>query len=70
LAYEVWTPLSEYDEVKDISAVMDRKLEAIRCYCSQLGQFQYERAVRGLNEYRGALAGRCQYAEVFRLMTE
>jgi len=70
LAYEVWTPLSEYDEVKDISTVMERKLEAIRCYRSQLSQFQYERAARGLNEFRGALAGRCQYAEVFRLMTE
>jgi N-acetylglucosamine malate deacetylase 1 len=66
LAYEVWTPLSEYDEVKDVSAEMDRKLAAIRCYRSQLGPFQYERAARGLNEYRGAMAGRCHYAEVFR----
>ena len=66
LGYEVWTPLSEYDEVKDISTVMERKLEAIRCYRSQLGPYQYDRAARGLNEYRGAIAGRCLYAEVFR----
>jgi LmbE family N-acetylglucosaminyl deacetylase len=64
--YEVWTPLSQYDQVKDISAVMERKLAAIRCYGSQLGSYQYERAARGLNEYRGALGGHCPYAEVFR----
>jgi N-acetylglucosamine malate deacetylase 1 len=66
LAYEVWTPLAEYDKVTDISAVMERKLEAIRRYRSQLGGFPYDRAARGLNEFRGALAGRCRYAEVFR----
>ena len=70
LGYEVWTPLAEYNEVMDISGVMERKLEAIKRYRSQLGHFQYERAVRGLNEYRGALAGRCPFAEVFRLLTE
>jgi LmbE family N-acetylglucosaminyl deacetylase len=67
--YEVWTPLAEFDEVKDISAVMERKLDAVRRYQSQLGYFQYERGVRGLNEYRGAMAGHCQYAEVFRQLT-
>lgn len=70
LGYEVWTPLAEYEEVKDISGVMERKLEAIRCYRSQLGYYQYERAVRGLNEFRGAMAGRCDFAEVFRLLTD
>jgi LmbE family N-acetylglucosaminyl deacetylase len=66
LGYEVWTPLSEYNEVQDISAVMERKLEAVRCHRSQMGEYHYERAVRGLNEYRGVMAGRCRYAEVFR----
>ncbi len=70
LGYEVWTPLAEYDEVKDISGAMERKLEAVKLYRSQLGYYQYERAVRGLNEYRGAMAGRCQFAEVFRLLTD
>src|SRR5262245_1346429 len=63
--YEVWTPLQEFDEVEDISAVMDRKLRAVRCYRSQLDHFHYDRAVQGLNQYRGCLAARVAYAEVF-----
>jgi LmbE family N-acetylglucosaminyl deacetylase len=66
LAYEVWTPLASYDHVEDISAAMRQKLAAVRCYRSQLQGFRYDRAVRGLNAYRGALAGRCRYAEVFQ----
>jgi LmbE family N-acetylglucosaminyl deacetylase len=66
LTYEVWTPLSEFDEVKDITPVMARKLRAVRCYRSQLAGFRYDRAVRGLNQYRGALAAQCRYAEAFR----
>ncbi len=63
--YEVWTPLTDYDEVADITAVMRQKLCAVRTYESQLASFAYDRAVRGLNQYRGALAGKCRYAEVF-----
>ena len=66
LAYEVWTPLGEHDHVEDITPVMIEKLRAVRCYRSQLGHFRYDRAVRGLNEYRGNLAARCRYAEVFQ----
>jgi LmbE family N-acetylglucosaminyl deacetylase len=66
LTYEVWTPLSEYDQVTDVTQVMARKLRAVRCYRSQLAGFHYDRAVRGLNQYRGALAAQCRYAEVFR----
>lgn len=64
--YEVWTPVAEYDRVEDISPVITRKLKAVRCYTSQLSGFRYDRAVRGLGQYRGALAGRCHYAEVFQ----
>ena len=67
-AYEVWTPLAEFDHVEDISSVMRRKLRAVRCYRSQVGHFRYDRAVRGLNLYRGALAARCRFAEVFRCL--
>jgi N-acetylglucosamine malate deacetylase 1 len=66
--YEVWTPLSLYDHVENISAVMPRKLRAVRAHRSQLAEFNYTRAVRGLNEYRGELAGRCRYAEVFQTL--
>jgi len=64
--YEVWTPLSEHDRVEDITAVMPRKLRAIRAHRSQLGEFNYERAVRGLSQFRGELAAKCRYAEVFQ----
>jgi LmbE family N-acetylglucosaminyl deacetylase len=64
--YEVWTPLSEHDHVEDITAVMPRKLRALRAHRSQLREFNYERAVRGLNQFRGELAAKCRYAEVFQ----
>lgn len=65
LAYEIWTPLSAFSVVEDIGEVMERKLDAIRCYASQNGHFDYVAAASGLGQYRGALAGRCRYAEVF-----
>jgi len=64
--YEVWTPLAEYDHVEDITGVMRRKLRAVRCYASQTAHFRYDRAIRGLGQYRGVLAARCRYAEVFQ----
>jgi N-acetylglucosamine malate deacetylase 1 len=67
-AYEVWTPLGEYDHVEDISRVMPRKLRALRAHCSQLREFNYLRAVRGLNQFRGALAAKRPYAEVFQAL--
>jgi LmbE family N-acetylglucosaminyl deacetylase len=69
LAYEVWTPLAEYDEVEDVSIVMAQKLRAVRCYQSQLQTYRYDRAIRGLNQYRGIMAARCRYAEVFQHVT-
>ena len=68
-AYEVWTPLSEYDHVEDISRMMTRKLRALRAHRSQLKHFDYRRAVIGLDQFRGALAGRCRYAEVFQTIS-
>jgi N-acetylglucosamine malate deacetylase 1 len=65
-AYEVWTPMEHYDWPEDVSAVMARKLQAVRCYRSQLGTFRYDDAVEGLGRFRGCLAARCEYAEVFR----
>jgi LmbE family N-acetylglucosaminyl deacetylase len=65
-AYEVWTPLPAYDHVEDISAVLPRKLRALRAHKSQLREFDYVRAVSGLNQFRGALAARCPFAEVFQ----
>jgi LmbE family N-acetylglucosaminyl deacetylase len=69
LGYEVWTPMSRYDHVEDVSGVYDRKLAAVRRHASQVADFAYDRAVAGLNAYRGALAARCDYAEVFQSLT-
>lgn len=68
-AYEVWTPMSAHDHVEDITGVMPRKLKALRAHRSQLKEFNYARAVRGLNAFRGELAGKCRYAEVFQTVT-
>lgn len=64
--YEVWTPIAEYQHVENITKTMPRKLRALRQHASQLQEWDYARAVKGLNEYRGAMAGRCRYAEVFQ----
>jgi LmbE family N-acetylglucosaminyl deacetylase len=63
--YEVWTPLTRYEHVENITAEFPSKLRALRAYRSQLDEFDYERAMRGLNQFRGALAGKCRFAEVF-----
>jgi LmbE family N-acetylglucosaminyl deacetylase len=64
-AYEVWNPMTRHGWVEDVSAVMARKLRAIRCYRSQLDQMRYDRAARGLALYRGAMAAGSRYAEAF-----
>ena len=63
--YEIWTPIGDPDCVIDISEHMPRKLEAIRCYKSQLEYWPYDRAIEGLNAYRGAMLGGFTFAEVF-----
>ena len=65
LGYEVWTPLPRFDHVVDVTHVFPEKLAAVRAYASQLEAFAYDRAVIGLNQYRGALAAHCDFAEVF-----
>ena len=64
--YEVWTPMAEHQHVEDITPVMACKLRALRRHRSQTASWPYVRAVRGLNEFRGAMSGRCRYAEVFQ----
>lgn len=63
LAYEVWTP-SWPNAVVDISAVAERKAEAIRLYASQMEDRDYVAATLGLNRFRG-LPHRVEHAEAF-----
>jgi LmbE family N-acetylglucosaminyl deacetylase len=59
--------MPEYHHVENITSVMRRKLRALSAHRSQMeGEFDYRRAAAGLNQYRGALAGKCPYAEVFQ----
>jgi hypothetical protein len=48
-----------------VAGMLPRKLRAVRCYRSQLALFRYERAVQGLNRYRGVLGAGSRYAEAF-----
>jgi LmbE family N-acetylglucosaminyl deacetylase len=67
LAYEVWTPLQQLDEIVDITPYMPRKLSAIAAYKSQTRIMNFEAAALGLARYRGEM--HCwpggEYAEVF-----
>ena len=65
LGYEIWTPIARPDRIVDISEHMDRKLEAVRCYKCQLEYWPYDRAIEGLNAYRGALFEGVAHAEAF-----
>jgi len=69
LAYEIWTPLTAHNVTVDISQVMPRKLRALRAHRSQLSEFDYVKAMTGLNQFRGALAGKCRFAEVFQTVS-
>lgn len=68
-AYEIWSPLGTHDHLEDISRVMPRKLRALRAHASQLEEFNYERAIRGLNAFRGELSAKVRYAEVFQTVS-
>lgn len=67
-AYEVWSPMERHGWTEDVTPVMPLKLQAIACYRSQLALLGYDRAVRGLNRYRGLMAAGSEYAEAFRYL--
>ncbi|MHC4844967.1 MAG: PIG-L deacetylase family protein [Planctomycetota bacterium] len=63
--YEVWSPL-DADIAVDVADTYPLKLDAIRCYATQLERNDIPRAVDGLNRFRAVLlppGG--QWAEVF-----
>ena len=56
----------------DISKYLEMKLEIMRIYASELGDFPFprsEKAIRALAALRGAAAG-CEAAEAFMLLKE
>jgi N-acetylglucosamine malate deacetylase 1 len=71
LAYEVWTPLQQLDEIVDITPYMETKLRAISAYSSQTRIMNFVAAAQGLARYRGEM--HCwpggEFAEVFADLT-
>jgi LmbE family N-acetylglucosaminyl deacetylase len=67
MAYEVWTPLQQLDEIVDITPYMQMKLKAIAAYRSQTRVMDFEAAAEGLARYRGEMHSwpGGEYAEVF-----
>jgi LmbE family N-acetylglucosaminyl deacetylase len=68
LAYEVWTPLSEFNYIEDISEFIDKKIAALRKHESQIKSLRYDEAAEGLARYRGAMTGKGKYCEVFQIV--
>ncbi|WP_191567433.1 PIG-L deacetylase family protein [Metabacillus idriensis] len=66
LQYEVWTPMKNYQVIKDITNFVDVKVKSIKRYESQLETLNLVEGVLGLNSYRGMQTG-VKSAEVFKL---
>jgi N-acetylglucosamine malate deacetylase 1 len=68
LAYEVWTPLTNFSYVEDISDFIDIKVAALGKHESQIADIRYDEAVKSLNRYRGVMSGKGKYCEVFQVL--
>lgn len=68
LGYEVWRPIENYQLAVDITAYAKKKKNAIRAYKSQIKQKKWEKAVAGLNQFRGITSGKGEYVEVFQVI--
>jgi LmbE family N-acetylglucosaminyl deacetylase len=64
----VWTPLSEFNYIEDISEFIDKKIAALRKHESQIKSLRYDEAAEGLARYRGAMTGKGKYCEVFQIV--
>ena len=63
--YEIWAPVVA-NAVVDITAAVDAKRAAMQVYASQLGDYDYARAILGLNTYRSLpCAHGVGYSEAF-----
>ena len=68
LFYEVWTPLTLPNRYVDISSVIEKKVDLINTYESQVVFNDYARRITGLNIYRGMIPN-VEYAECFHEFT-
>lgn len=63
--YELWTPLKQPTHILNISYFMEKKIELIKCYESQINELNYLDAIIGLNQYRGIME-HMKYAECYK----
>jgi N-acetylglucosamine malate deacetylase 1 len=68
LGYEVWTPLTRFQFVNDITDVIEVKLKALQEHRSQLANVRYDEAVRSLNRFRGVMTEHAAYCECFEVL--
>ncbi len=64
-AWGLWTPLSVFNCILDISPYMDIKKKAIESHISQTKEADIVGAVFGLNKYYSVMSGGNGWAEVF-----
>jgi len=63
--YEVWAPVVA-NTIIDITDAIEVKQRAMHAFVSQIGDYDYPRAILGLNEYRSLLSVRGKgFAEAF-----
>ena len=68
-AYEVWTPMADFQVAVDISDTMETKLKALECHASQMADVAYHDAFEGLGRYRAVMTlNGGKYAEVFHVL--
>lgn len=68
LAYEVWTPLQEFQYSEDITDFIELKIKALGEHKSQIEGIKYDEAIKGLNMYGGIMAGNGKYCERFQVL--
>jgi LmbE family N-acetylglucosaminyl deacetylase len=66
--FEVWHPMPSFQYASDITQALDKKLEALQCFASQVGPTRYDEAFKGLARYRGVMSWAGEYAEVFEVL--
>jgi len=66
--YEVWHPMQSYQWASDITKTIDKKIEALECFKSQVGPTKYHEAFKGLARYRGVMSFVGKYVEVFEVL--
>ncbi|MFD5543746.1 PIG-L deacetylase family protein [Streptomyces sp. NPDC127079] len=68
LGYEVWAPLGEAQYTEDVTDQIELKVEAMRCYRSQLRHAAWDEAVRGLASYRAVTSAGHGHSEAFEVI--